>query len=174
MFIIDKKYHINSEIKVPQVRVISGTNEQLGVMATKDALQIAMDVGLDLVEISPNADPPVCRIIDYGKFQYLAAKRDKKAKQSQKNNDLKEIRLRPNIGENDLSAKMRKVREFIGNDSKVKLTVRFRGREMMHQQLGLNLLRRIANDLKEDIRLEKPPESQGRSISMVVMPIKRT
>lgn len=128
---------------------------------------------MDLIEVSPNAEPPVCRIDDHGRLKFQANKRERIAKKGQKTNDLKEIRLRPNIDSHDLASKTAKVKQFIEAGHKVKLTVRFRGRELAHQNLGLDLLRRIANDMKDTIRLEAAPSTQGRSITMTVIPAKR-
>ncbi len=139
-------------------------------METRRALQMARDAEVDLVEVAPNSEPPVCRLLDYGKLLYLSSKKDKESKRGQKNTDQKEVRFRPNIGTHDLDAKVRKVREFIGDGSKVKLTVRFRGREAAHQQLGLSVLRRVADELKDDVRLERPPAMEGRALSMVLIP----
>ena len=134
------------------------------------ALQMARENGIDLVEVAPNADPPVCRLLDYGKLRYLYSKKERESKKAQKNTELREVRFRPNIGDHDLAAKLRKVKEFIDDGSKVKLTVRFRGREAVHQQLGLSLLKRVADDLKEEVRLEKPPAMEGRALSMILIP----
>ncbi len=134
------------------------------------ALQMAREGGVDLVEVAPNADPPVCRLLDYGKLRYLYSKKERESKKAQKNTELREVRFRPNIGDHDLDAKLRKVKEFIDDGSKVKLTVRFRGREAVHQQLGLSLLKKVADDLKEEVRLEKPPAMEGRALSMILIP----
>jgi translation initiation factor IF-3 len=142
----------------------------LGVFATDQAIQMARQQDLDLVEVAPNADPPVARLLDYGKLRYLYSKKERESKKSQKSTELREVRFRPNIGSHDLEAKMRKVREFIEDGSKVKLTVRFRGREAVHQQLGLSVLKRVADDLKDDVRLEKPPSMEGRALSMILIP----
>ena len=142
----------------------------MGVMETRRALQMARDAEVDLVEVAPNSDPPVCRLLDYGKLLYLSSKKEKESKRGQKSTEQKEVRFRPNIGTHDLDAKVRKVREFIGDGSKVKLTVRFRGREAAHQQLGLSVLRRVADELKDEVRLERPPAMEGRSLSMVLIP----
>ncbi len=139
-------------------------------MDTRRALQMARDSEVDLVEVAPNSDPPVCRLLDYGKLLYLSAKKEKESKRGQKSTEQKEVRFRPNIGTHDLDAKLRKVREFINDGSKVKLTVRFRGREAAHQQLGLSVLRRVADELKDEVRLERPPAMEGRSLSMVLIP----
>ena len=142
----------------------------MGVMETRRALQMARDAEVDLVEVAPNSDPPVCRLLDYGKLLYLSSKKEKESKRGQKSTEQKEVRFRPNIGTHDLDAKIRTVREFIDDGSKVKLTVRFRGREAAHQQLGLSVLRRVADELKDEIRLERPPAMEGRSLSMVLIP----
>ena len=139
-------------------------------MPLDQALQSARQSGVDLVEVAPNADPPVCRLLDYGKLRYLYSKKERESKKAQKNTELREVRFRPNIGEHDLEAKLRKVKEFIDDGSKVKLTVRFRGREAVHQQLGLSLLKKVADDLKEEVRLEKPPAMEGRALSMILIP----
>ena len=139
-------------------------------METRRALQMARDAEVDLVEVAPNSDPPVCRLLDYGKLLYLSSKKEKESKRGQKSTEQKEVRFRPNIGTHDLDAKVRKVREFIDDGSKVKLTVRFRGREAAHQQLGLQVLRRVADELKDEVRLERPPAMEGRSLSMVLIP----
>ena len=167
---IARQYRVNERITSPQVRVIGGDGSQLGVMDTRRALQMARDAEVDLVEVAPNSDPPVCRLLDYGKLLYLSSKKEKESKRGQRSTEQKEVRFRPNIGTHDLDAKLRKVREFIGDGSKVKLTVRFRGREAAHQQLGLSVLRRVADELKDEVRLERPPAMEGRSLSMVLIP----
>ena len=167
---IARQYKVNEQIRAPQVRVIGDASEQLGVMPLERALQMARQNDVDLVEVAPNADPPVCRLLDYGKLRYLTAKKERESRKGQKNTELREVRFRPNIGKHDLDAKLRKVREFIDDGSKVKLTVRFRGREAVHQQLGLSLLKKVADDMKEDVRLEKPPTMEGRALSMILIP----
>jgi translation initiation factor IF-3 len=139
-------------------------------MDVRRALQLARDADVDLVEVAPNSEPPVCRLLDYGKLRYLTSKTDRESKKGQKSNDLREVRFRPNIGIHDLESKTRKVRELIGDGSKVKLTVRFRGREAAHQQLGLAVLKRVADELKDEIRLEKAPTFEGRALSMILIP----
>ena len=134
------------------------------------ARRLALEADVDLVEVAPNSDPPVCRLLDYGKLRYLSAKKERESRKGQKNTDLREVRFRPNIGAHDLESKTRKVRELIGDGSKVKLTVRFRGREAAHQQLGLAVLKRVADDLKDEVRLEKPPALEGRALSMILLP----
>jgi translation initiation factor IF-3 len=152
------------------VRVIGEDGGQLGVIDVRQALQLARDANVDLVEVAPNSDPPVCRLLDYGKLRYLTSKKDRESKKGQKSTDLREVRFRPNIGSHDLDSKTRKVRELILEGSKVKLTVRFRGRESAHQQLGLSVLKRVADQLKDDVRLEKPPALEGRALSMILVP----
>lgn len=139
-------------------------------MALDQALQMARQNDVDLVEVAPNAEPPVARLLDYGKLRYLYSKKERESKKGQKSTELREVRFRPNIGIHDLNAKLRKVREFIEDGSKVKLTVRFRGREAVHQQLGLSVLKRVADDLKDDVRLEKPPSMEGRALYMILIP----
>ena len=152
------------------MRVIGEDGSQLGVMPVGQALELARESDVDLVEVAPNSDPPVCRLLDYGKLRYLSAKKDRESRKGQKNTELREVRFRPNIGTHDLESKTRKVRELIQDGSKVKLTVRFRGREAAHQQLGLAVLKRVADDLKDEVRLEKPPAMEGRSLSMILLP----
>ena len=138
------------------------------------ALQLARDAEVDLVEVAPNSEPPVCRLLDYGKLLYLTSKKERESRKGQKSTEQKEERFRPNIGTHDLDAKTRKIREFIGEGSKVKLTVRFRGREAAHQQLGLSVLKRVADELKDEVRLERPPAMEGRALSMVLIPAMAT
>jgi translation initiation factor IF-3 len=150
--------------------VIGDNGEQLGVMDVRRALQLARDADVDLVEVAPNSEPPVCRLLDYGKLRYLTSKKERESKKGQKSNDLREVRFRPNIGTHDLDSKTRKVKELILDGSKVKLTVRFRGREAAHQQLGLAVLKRVADELKDEVRLEKAPAMEGRALSMILIP----
>ena len=152
------------------MRVIGENGEQLGVMTVAEALRAARAADVDLVEVAPNSDPPVCRLLDYGKLRYLSSKKDRESRKGQKSTELREVRFRPNIGAHDLEAKTRKVRELIEDGAKVKLTVRFRGREATHQQIGLSVLKRVADDLKEVVRLEKAPAMEGRALSMILIP----
>ena len=152
------------------MRVIGEEGEQLGVMDIARARQLARDSDVDLVEVAPNSDPPVCRLLDYGKLRYLSSKKERESKKGQKSTDLREVRFRPNIGSHDLASKTRKVKELILDGSKVKLTVRFRGREAAHQQLGLAVLKRVADELRDDVRLEKAPSMEGRALSMILIP----
>ena len=159
---------VNDEIRVPQVRVIDETGEMLGVLSQRDAQNRAFSVGLDLVEISPNADPPVCKILDYGKFKYEQQKKKNEAKKKQKIVEIKEVKVRPNIDENDYQVKMRAMKSFIAEGDKVKVTLRFRGREMAHQELGVKVLERIRADLDAETKLEQMPRMEMRQMVMVL------
>ena len=160
----------NEFITVPKVRVIDDEGENLGVMFTQEAIEQAYEVGLDLVEVSPNADPPVCKFLDIGKFKYEAQKKANIARKTQKTQELKEIKMRPNIDDHDYDTKMKKVHDFIGDGDKVKITLRFRGRELSHQQLGMNLLQRVAENVQEIAKVEAYPRMEGRQMLMVLAP----
>ena len=160
----------NEFITVPKVRVIDGEGENLGVMFTQEAIEQAADVGLDLVEVSPTADPPVCKFLDIGKFKYEAQKKANIARKTQKTQELKEIKMRPNIDDHDYDTKMKKVHDFIGDGDKVKITLRFRGRELSHQQLGMALLQRVAENVAEVAKVEAYPRMEGRQMLMVLAP----
>ncbi|GAB5486811.1 MAG: translation initiation factor IF-3 [Parasphingorhabdus sp.] len=153
-----------------QVRVIDDKGENLGVLNTDEAIERAKDVGLDLVEVSPNANPPVAKFLDVGKFKYEAQKKANAARKTQKVQDVKEIKMRPNIDSHDYDVKMRNVNKFIDNGDKVKVTLRFRGREMSHQQLGMELLQRVQEDMKETAKVEAYPKLEGRQMLMVLSP----
>ncbi len=142
----------------------------IGVVSLGDALDQAANAGLDLVEISPNADPPVCKILDYGKFKYVEQKKKHEAKKKQKTIDLKEIKLRPNIDQHDYDVKMRNVRRFLTEGDKVKVTLRFRGREMAHTDLGMKVLERVRSDMDELAKVEQFPKMEGRQMIMVMAP----
>lgn len=161
---------VNEEIRVPQVRLIDQDGEMLGVMSARDALMRAYDVGLDLLEISPNAVPPVCKILDYGKYKYESQKKANEARKKQKIVELKEVKVRPNIDDHDYDVKMRQMKSFIGEGDKVKVTLRFRGREMAHQDLGVRVLERIRVDLGETIKVESMPRLENRQMIMVLAP----
>jgi translation initiation factor IF-3 len=161
---------INERIRVPQVRVIGDDGEQVGVLATREALAMAQAKGLDLVEVSPTARPPVCRIMDYGKFKYEQNRRARKARKNQHVTHLKEIKMRPKIDDHDYGFKMDHAREFLGERDKVKFTVTFRGREMAHQEIGHQLIQRIITDLAELATVEQSARSEGRMLTMVMMP----
>jgi len=152
------------------VRCIDPDGEQLGVLDTFDAIRKAEDFGLDLVEVQPNADPPVCKILDYGKFKYEAQKRANEARKKQKIIEVKEIKLRPNIDEHDYQVKMRNVQKFLNAGDKVKVTLRFRGREMAHQELGANVLTRVREETDEFAKVEAMPKMDGRQMIMVLAP----
>ena len=155
------------------MRVIDDEGENLGVMLTAEAIEAAADVGLDLVEVSPNADPPVCKFLDVGKFKYEAQKKANQARKSQRTQEIKEIKMRPNIDDHDFDTKMKKVVDFLGEGDKVKLTMRFRGREMAHQELGMALLKRVEADLSELGQVEQFPKMEGRQMVMMVGPKKK-
>ena len=170
---IERPHRINREITAQTVRVVDEHSEQMGIMSLAEALAAADSKNLDLVEVAPTATPPVCRLADYGKMRYEAAKNSRKDKSSSKAQQLKEIRCRPNTGEADLVAKTERVRCFIAQGHKVKITVRFRGREMAHPDRGLNTLRNIATRLKEDVRVETQPRQEGRQLSITLVPAKK-
>ena len=161
---------VNTDILNEEVRCISPEGEQLGVMKTADAIAQADAQGLDLVEVSPNTDPPVCKILDYGKFKYEAQKKKNEAKKKQKIIEVKEIKLRPNIDEHDYQVKMRNVQKFLDEGDKVKVTMRFRGREMAHQELGVNVLNRVRDDTEDVAKIEAFPKLEGRQMIMVIAP----
>ena len=161
---------VNTDILNDEVRCISPEGEQLGVMKTADAIAQADAQGLDLVEVSPNTDPPVCKILDYGKFKYEAEKKKNEAKKKQKIIEVKEIKLRPNIDEHDYQVKMRNVQKFLDEGDKVKVTMRFRGREMAHQELGVNVLNRVRDDTEDVAKIEAFPKLEGRQMIMVIAP----
>lgn len=160
----------NQFITVPKVRVIDENGENLGVLLTAEAIEQAADVGLDLVEVSPNADPPVCKFLDVGKFKYEAQKKANIARKTQKTQEIKEIKMRPNIDDHDFDTKMKKVVDFLEEGDKVKLTMRFRGREMSHMQLGLDVLKRAADQVADISKIEAHPRTEGRQMLMVIAP----
>jgi translation initiation factor IF-3 len=160
----------NEMIQADKVRVIDENGENIGVMYTREAIEQAAELGLDLVEVSPNADPPVCKFLDVGKFRYEAQKKANVQRKTQKTQDIKEVKMRPNIDTHDYDVKMRNVHKFIGNGDKVKVTLRFRGRELSHQELGMNLLRRVQNDVEEVAKVEAYPRMEGRQMLMVLAP----
>ena len=160
----------NTMIQSDKVRVIDENGENIGVMYTREAIEQAASVGLDLVEVSPNADPPVCKFLDVGKFRYEAQKKANLARKTQKTQEIKEIKMRPNIDDHDYDTKMRSVDKFIGEGDKVKVTLRFRGRELSHQQLGMDLLRRVQEDVAEVAKIEAYPRMEGRQMLMVLAP----
>lgn len=161
---------VNDQIRVPKVRVIDEDGEMLGVMATRAAIERAQEAGLDLVEVSPNADPPVCKILDYGKFRYQQQKKKNEAKKKQKVTEIKELKLRPSIEEHDLEVKLRAAVRFLEAGDKVKFTLRFRGREMAHQQLGIKVFDRVKLALEGKIRIDQEPKFEGNQVIMMVSP----
>jgi translation initiation factor IF-3 len=164
------KVRVNRAIRVPEVRVVNEDGQQLGVMPTDAARDIAARIGLDLVEISPNGTPPVCKIMDYGRFKYEQKKKAATAKRSQHQSQLKEIKLRPQIDEHDLAFKLRAAERFLIEGDKVKATVTFRGREMQHQQIGRDLRTRVVQRLAELAKAESHPQMEGRMLSLILAP----
>ena len=163
-------HKINRFISNENVRVILEDGEQLGVMTTKDAIELAQSRGVDLVEIAPNNDPPVCKIIDYGKFKYQEQKKKNEAKKKQKVMETKEVKIRPGTGDHDYDVKLRNARKFISEGNRVKFSLRFKGREMEHSNLGIAMLLRLEQDLIEIIRVEMEPKIEGRQAFLVVAP----
>jgi len=161
---------VNEQITKPEVRVVDADGEMVGVISVQEGIEMAMEVGLDLVEVSPNADPPVCKILDYGKYKYEAQKKANEARKKQKVIAIKEIKMRPGIDEHDYQVKMKNVRRFIEDGDKVKMTIRFRGREMAHQNLGMDVLHRVRDEMEESAKVEQFPRSEGRMMTMVLAP----
>lgn len=152
------------------MRLVGADGEMIGVVHIRDALRAAEEAGLDLVEVSPNAEPPVCKILDYGKYKYELQKKKNEARKKQKVIDVKEIKLRPNIDDNDYQVKLRNARRFIEEGDKVKVTMRFRGREMAHQELGMDVLVRVRDELEALAKVEQMPKVEGRQMIMVLAP----
>ena len=163
---------MNREIFIDPVRLIDNNGKMVGVVKLDKALEMAEKVGLDLVEVSPNAKPPVCKILDYGKFKFEAQKKAAKARKKQKVIDIKEIKFRPNTDIHDYEVKMRSVTKFLDHGDKVKITMRFRGREMAHQELGKDLLERVAEDTAEIGKIDSIPKMEGRQMTMMISPLK--
>jgi len=161
---------VNEEIRAPQVRLIDQNGEMQGVMSARDAWLRAQAVGLDLLEISPNASPPVVKILDFGKYKYEQQKKKNEAKKKQKVIEIKEIKVRPNIDENDYQVKLRAMKSFIEEGDKVKVTLRFRGREMAHQEIGVRVLERIKNEMDPMSKVEQMPRMENRQMVMVLTP----
>ena len=160
----------NEQITASQVRVISSTGAQLGIISIREALNYAKDEGYDLVEVSPDAKPPVCKIIDYGKLKYKEQKSKKEAKKKQKTIEVKEIKMRPGIDTHDYQVKVKALKKFISGGNKVKVSMRFRGREMEHQNLGLDLLKKLTEEVSEYAKVEVPPKSEGKEIMIILVP----
>ncbi len=161
---------MNEEIDARTVRLIDADGEMVGVVSLREGLDMAAEVGLDLVEVSPTADPPVCKILDFGKYKYEVQKKKNEARKKQKVIEIKEIKLRPSIDANDYNIKMRSMKKFLGEGDKVKVTLRFRGREMAHQEIGAKVLDRVRDDLAELAKVEQFPKLEGRQMVMVVAP----
>lgn len=161
---------VNREIEARSIRLVGADGEMIGVVSLREGLVMAEEAGLDLVEVSPNADPPVCKILDFGKFKYESQKRKAEARKKQKVIEIKEIKLRPNIDDNDYNIKMRSMIKFLEEGDKVKVTLRFRGREMAHQDLGVKVLDRVRTDLDEMGKVEQYPKMEGRQMVMVIAP----
>ena len=159
---------MNHDIDVPNVRVVDADGEMVGVVSLQEGIELAFEAGLDLVEVSPNADPPVCKVLDYGKFKYEAQKKASEARKKQKVIEVKEIKMRPGIDQHDYDVKMRAVNRFLEEGDKVKLTIRFRGREMAHQDLGMKVLDRVRADVEEVAKVEQFPKTEGRLMTMVI------
>ena len=155
------------------VRVIGEDGEQLGILTVHDALLLAREKGLDLVEVAPTNDPPVCRLLDYGRFKYVQTKKEREARKSQKSTALREMRMRPGIGQHDLDAKFRTVQKLLATGAKVKLSVIFRGRSIAHPELGVELLKKMAQGLEQEAKLERAPAMEGRTLSIIMTPIAR-
>ena len=161
---------VNDGIRAPNIRLIGATGEQVGVVTVREAIILAEEAGLDLVEISPNAEPPVCKIMDFGKYKYELQKKANEARKKQKVIEIKEIKIRPTIEEHDYQVKLRSARRFLEEGNKVKMTLRFRGREMSHQNLGMEVLQRMEKDLSDLGKVESPPRMEGRQVQMVMGP----
>ena len=161
---------MNGEIDAPQVRLVGADGEMRGVVTLRDALTAAEEAGLDLVEVAPTADPPVCKVLDFGKFKYEAQKKRNEARKKQKIIEVKEIKLRPTIDVHDYDVKMRSAQRFLEEGDKVKVTMRFRGRELAHQELGMDLLNRVRDQFDEIAKVEQMPRMEGRQMIMILAP----
>lgn len=161
---------VNDRIRAPEIRLIGADGENVGVVTPSRAMQMAEEAGLDLVEISPNAVPPVCKIMDFGKFKYEQQKKEAEARKKQKIIEIKEIKFRPGTDTHDYDVKMRSVMKFLSEGDKVKITLRFRGRELAHQELGLQLLKRVAADVEDVAKIENMPRLEGKQMIMMISP----
>ncbi len=165
-------HRVNDRIESNEVRLVDADGEMVGVVPIREALYRASEAGLDLVEISPNAEPPVCKILDYGKFKYEAQKRANAARKKQRVIEVKEIKMRPGIDDNDYNIKMKKVRSFLDEGDKVKVTMRFRGREMSHQHIAMDILTKVKEEVADLAKVEQFPKMEGRQMVMVMAPLK--
>ncbi|WP_430624089.1 translation initiation factor IF-3 [Polycladospora coralii] len=166
----EQQHQVNEAIRAREVRLVGADGSQLGIKPLREALQLAQDENLDLVNVAPQAKPPVCRIMDYGKYRYEQSKREKEARKKQKVIQIKEVRLSPSIEENDIKTKLNNVRKFLGQGDKVKLTIRFRGREITHQSIGRKILERMAAEVKEVSEIERHAKLEGRQMIMILSP----
>ncbi|MDN5781751.1 MAG: translation initiation factor IF-3 [Luteimonas sp.] len=173
MSIDNKQNRRNQDIRVPNVRVIGADGEMVGVLSRDEALQLAQESGLDLVEIQPNADPPVCKIMDFGKFRFEQQKKANEAKKKTKQVEIKEMKFRPVTDEGDYQIKLRNMRRFLEEGDKIKVNIRFRGREMSHQELGREMATRIETELGDEIVIESRPRLEGRQMVMMIAPKKK-
>ncbi|CAN7277867.1 translation initiation factor IF-3 [Trinickia sp. LjRoot230] len=169
----DKSHRINGEINAPEVRLVGVENEPLGIVKLADAFRMSEQQDVDLVEIAPQADPPVCRLMDYGKFKYQEAKKQHEAKLKQKVIQVKEVKFRPGTDDGDYHVKLRNLIRFLDDGDKTKITLRFRGREMAHQEIGMRMLERLRGDLDEVGQVEQMPKMEGRQMIMVLAPKKK-
>jgi translation initiation factor IF-3 len=167
---IEKKLRINERIRVPQVRLIGPEGEQLGVVSAEEGLKKAREVQLDLVEVAPLANPPVCRVMNFSKYKYEQEKKEKEARKKQHVIHLKEVRFKPKIGENDYQVKLKHIKEFLEKKDKIKVAMIFRGREMAHTEIGKRVLDRLATDIAPTGEIEKSPVFEGRSMTMIILP----
>ena len=165
-----KDLRVNDMIRVREVRLVDEDNNQVGIMPTLEARKMAEEKGLDLVEIAPNANPPVCRLLDYGKYKFDLEKKNREQKKRQKQQELKEIRMQPKIDTHDLEFKAKHVGEFLDKGSKVKVTIRFRGRELAHTERGKDVLGKVLDLLDRDVTVDRPPAMEGRFMSMIISP----
>jgi translation initiation factor IF-3 len=165
---------VNDEIRIPQVQLVDHDGQNRGIVDIEEAMHLAEEAGLDLVEISPTSRPPVCKILDYGKYKFQAQKKASEARKKQKTVEVKEIKMRPSIDTHDYDVKMRAARRFLDEGDKVKMTLRFRGREMAHQELGLQLLFRVRDDLTDMAKVEAEPKLEGRQMIMILAPSLKT
>jgi len=165
-------YRVNDRIETPEVRLVGEDGEMIGVVRLREALDRAREAGLDLVEVSPTAKPPVCKILDFGKFKYEAQKRANAARKKQRVIEVKEIKMRPGIDDNDYNIKMKKIRHFLEEGDKVKVTMRFRGRELSHQNLAMNILTKVRDEVADLGKVEQFPKMEGRQMVMVMAPLK--
>lgn len=167
---ISKEHLINEAIRAREVRVVGADGEQVGIIPLREALQMAQEANLDLVAVAPTAKPPVCRVMDYGKFRYEQSKKEKEARKNQKVISIKEVRLSPTIEEHDFQTKLRHVQKFLEQGDKVKLSIRFRGRAITHSEIGKNVLEKLAEQVKDLCIVERSPKMEGRSMLMILAP----